>query len=304
MIVYITLIILLGLAGGLAYFPEKERFNIGRFFINLLLVILIIFIPITTFLLSAAMAPEWKGGAGLGSLSLLYITKIYLLPFVLWAVASLYTVEVLRPQKIDRYWLLLGLFSGSIVSILLFLFALIDSIQIPGLGIEGVIIIVIVGPGYVPVWYTLRFWSLFKLSKLNKVTYLYTVMSQLPFWGYSIYTSKQKYLTLSENKPECFVATASSKGFPIIVGELIIYKHNSRHVHASKQMLRFWRFENIWAKNYPISHRKFRNIYNLSGKKLASHINTPLRASVSFILLKPVEWLSLMVLIFHQALKK
>jgi len=302
MIFYIALISLLTIA-GLAYFPVKKRFNVGKFFVNLLLVILIIFIPLTTFLLSAFLAPEWKGGAALGSLSLLYITKIYLLPFVLWAVAALYTVEVVRPQKTDSYWLLLGLFSGAVVSVLIFLFVLIDSIQ-KKQDIEEAIIIIIAGPGYVAIWYILRFWKLFKLSKLNKITYLYTVMSQLPFWGYSLYTSKQKYLSLSDNRPECFVITASSKGFPIIVGELTIHKHNNRNIYASKQMLRFWQFENIWAKKHPVSHKKFRNIYNLLGKKLACHINTPLRASASFILLKPVEWLLLIILIINQALRK
>lgn len=278
----------------LAYLPIQNSFSFSRFMINLIIVLLIIVIPLFTFLASAFLTPEWKGGAPLGAYSLFFHTKIYLLPFVLWAMAALYIIEVVKIKNTDRYSIILGLFSGVVVSTLIFIFAIID-ISVKENILVALLMMAIAGPGYVPIWFAIRFWKLCKKSQLNKVAYLITVLGQLPFWWYSIQSAQQGYITLTDKAPDCFIATASAQGYPFIVGEQTIHWHNGRNVYASKQMLRLWRFETIWSTHSPHSHKVFRIYYNCYGSALAKHINTPFKASLSYILLKPVEWILLLL---------
>jgi hypothetical protein len=207
-------------------------------------------------------------------------------------------VEVVRPKNLDVYWVVLGIFSGCLISVILFIYGMLLYSS------DSKIIFILFGPGYVSVWYSIRFFNLFKSSKLNKISYLYTFLSQLPFWGYAIYSTKEMYASLPDTPPDCFVATASSKSYPFIVGQLIHYKRHSSIKHASKQMIHFWMFEKIWKKHAALSHRYFRIFYNRWGRKLAKHINHPLMASLFFILLKPFEWLALFIIICYLPLNK
>ncbi|MEE9326962.1 MAG: DUF6688 family protein [Cocleimonas sp.] len=185
------------------------------------------------------------------------------------------------------------MFSGAVISIALSIYGiLIFGRQ----GIGGVLGALILNPVYIPIWYALRFWRLFKQSKLSKISYLFTTISQLPFWGYAIYQAKIKYVKLPETN-DCFVATASSYGFPFIVGKAINYQHKGNSINVSQQMIHFWAVEKLWREKAPYSHLRFRRFYNIWGRKLADRINSPLLASVSFILLKPVEWLARIILI-------
>jgi hypothetical protein len=275
------------------YLPIRKDFTLAKLIINLFLVGVIVLIPLFIYLVSTIMSPESKSEAKLGAFDLFILTKIYLAPFILWAIAALYTTEVVHPKNVDRYWIMLGLFSGLVLSITMSIYGLISFGQ---RGSEGILMALVANPVYIPIWYAIRFWRLFKQSKLNKVSYLFAAISQLPFWGYATYQAKVEYLKLPEFMPDCFIATASSNGLPFIVGKSINYQHKGNSINVSQQMIHFWAFEKLWREKAPYSHIRFRRFYNIWGRKLANHINNPLLASVSFILLKPIEWIARIIL--------
>ena len=55
-------------------------------------------------------------------------------------------------------------------------------------------------------------------------------------------------------------------------------------------------FEDLIQQNFPKFHKGVRHVYDTYGYPLSQDITTPLRADIVYVLMKPLEWLFLIVL--------
>ena len=266
---------------------------IFRILKDISLTILIVILPVSVFWLSSLLTPWSQEESTLGYWDMFMQTKYFLSPFVLWAASALYAVEVLKVKNYDQYWIMLGLASGLMTSLTIIIYAFVLLIADGQWHLLSMFVFIFT---YVPLWYFIRFAYLVKSSQLKPIAYLYAFFSQLPFWFYSIHCAKQEYLSLPEFRSDCFVATASAYGYQGIIGETIKFTRGNRDLRVSKQMITFWAFEDLWKQTSPKTHYYFRLVYNVIGKKCSSYIRTPILASVFFILLKPFEWVALVVI--------
>ena len=83
-----------------------------------------ILLPPFIFLASFILLPDWKGDCRFGALDCFILGKTALTPVVFFATAALYKVEILGTAKPEHRWVVLGLFLGSVVSGICFLFGL------------------------------------------------------------------------------------------------------------------------------------------------------------------------------------
>jgi len=295
---HISLVIaLLSITLLLAYLPNSRKPDVRKLWSDTILTVLIVIIPLCTFAVSPALVPYSKENAFGGAFSLLLSKSYVFYPFVLWAVAALYTIKVIRPKIIDRPWINLGLYTGATLSVMLFLCAIIFDAKNLAAVFGNILLVSVFQPVYVPIWYVISFK---KHPKSRSYLYVIASLTQLPFWVYAFNKAQAHYSALPDVDNGCFVATASSKGYPFIVGEL---RNTNRHgvaIQASIQMLRFWEFEREWEDLYPRSHSYFRAQYNFWGRKLASRINNRFIASLFHLILKPFEWFAISFVFLKQ----
>ena len=283
-------------AGGvcliLALFAGLNQTSWKWFLVSFFLSLFCIVIPILLFLLSIFLVPEWKGGARFSWLDCFHLGKFALTPLVLWASAAFYVVQILSPEE-ERYekWVISGILNGAVVSTLFFLHALIiHSFS------EKMIYLVV--PLYASGWYIVLSVKLFKQHRAQIEKYIRPVYFSLPLWILSIWWSATHFSNLSDTPPRnCFVVSSALEGHVRVVGPLKKIKCGDSIRFVNTQILIFWKFEEIWKKNFPDSHRIFRKIYNNTGPYLASCVRTPLMADLIYILLKPLELFARLIII-------
>lgn len=245
-------------------------------------VVLLLLVPLATFVLSAVLAPESKGGAVHGWLDSFHYGKLALLPLVLWAVAALYALEVLA---IERPWVALGLFMGALVSSGCLVFGI---FAVP---IRSELSSFLLIPAYTAAWY----WALALGQKhgqrLSVGATLGAFAASLPFWAWGVILARRHYLALPETS-DCFVVTAATRGHERLVGPCFAIDRNGDRRRANSQLVTFWRFESLWQERAPRTHRAGRRFYNVVGPWLAGRIRGPLAADLVFLLLKPAELLA------------
>lgn len=81
-------------------------------------------------------------------------------------------------------------------------------------------------------------------------------------------------------------------------------RKGSRHGHkiiVNRQLCVANAFEQILEENTPCLHKAIRNFYNTYGLPIAKLIKRPLTADVIYILMKPLEWMFLMILYLTDA---
>jgi hypothetical protein len=72
--------------------------------------------------------------------------------------------------------------------------------------------------------------------------------------------------------------------------------HRGRRQSANQQLRVLWQFEAVWRNRFPRSHSAFRRFYNHIGPAVARRINSPLRADLAYLALKPAEFLAGLIL--------
>jgi uncharacterized protein DUF6688 len=287
---FIVLIISTGFALPAAY---KHR-TWKSFFLGILFFFLGILLPLFVFVLSGALIPEGKDECGSGWLSCFHAGKIALIPLVLWACASFYVIQILKPVNKYPPWVVLGIFMGSIIScICSFYGGLFNGSRF---GSQFLIV-----PFYVAIWYSVLFFRAKDNAQIGFRFYLFTLLGSIPFWVMSIILSRKKYLSLPEHAPECFIVTAANNGHTSIVGPFMEINRRGVNRKANRQLLTFWKFENIWQHRSPRSHRIFRCIYNRLGPVIAKRVTTPFAADVVYLLIKPFEFLAATVVNWYKA---
>ena len=113
---------------GMALPPAVRQKSLKRFFIAVVISAIGILLPLYVFVVSIFCMPEWKGGCEHGWLDCFHLGKLALAPLVLWACAAFYTIQVLRPANTHRTWIVLGIFTGAIVSSVCFVVGLVTNV--------------------------------------------------------------------------------------------------------------------------------------------------------------------------------
>jgi hypothetical protein len=249
-----------------------------------------ILLPLIVFFFSAFLVPEWKGACAHGWWDCFHLGKLALTPFVLWATIALYLVEVcqIRPPKPGS--LTIALFLGGVVAGGCFLYGVMTT-GTESRRLEYFFLV----PLYTAIWYGLRWFQSHRQNPLRLIWYLLSLLGTVPFWIAGLIWSRHIFAGLPNQAPECFVVTAANQGHQEIVGPFVLTTHRGQARIANRQLVRLWAFEQLWQKQSPRSHGWFRRSYNRTGPTLARQINSPWRADVTYLALKPLEWLALSI---------
>ncbi len=114
-------------------------------------------------------------------------------------------------------------------------------------------------------------------------------------WRYAIESVMLEYQKLPTTQPDCYVASAAANGHPRFVKSRRV-AGLGRHAVLNAQMQRLKFLEFAFRTAMPKAHRVMRAVYNRVGPVLASACQCSiLFADVSFIALKPLEWLAVLV---------
>jgi hypothetical protein len=241
--------------------------------------------PLLVFFFSAFLTPEWKGGCPHGWLDCFHLGKLALAPVVLWAVISFYAVEICRPTPPVARHFVIGLFLGSVVASGCFVYGLATLRKLT----EPMVVCLVV-PFYTAIWYGVRLVLAHKHARVDSSWYLLSLLGSLPFWFAGLLWSRRFFASLADTPPECFVVTAASRGHGTVVGPFVEICHRGQRRMANQQLITLWNLERIWREIAPQSHHWFRCVYNRVGPAVARQINSPLKADVVHLALKPVEW--------------
>jgi hypothetical protein len=268
---------------GLFLYPPLKKRSLKEGFLSVFLTSTGILIPCLVFLLSVFLTPEWKGGCRHGWWDCFFFGKLALTPLVVWACASFYVAQVLRPSSGNRTWVVLGLFAGSVTSTICLLIGLIL------IGIRSGVAWWLLVPLYVCAWYSILFIRSKRSSHVKFKHYAATVFSMVPYWIGTAFWSKTNYLSLQETMPDCFVVTAALHGHEGLVGPLTVIERYGVPRVANKQLRVFWQFEELWMTHSPLTHQVFRRFYNRLGPLIASRVESNVQADAVYLLLKPLE---------------
>lgn len=246
-----------------------------------------IIVPALVFGFSAFLTPEWKGGCPHGWWDCFHLGKLALAPVVVWSLISFYVVEICRPTPPLARDFVLGLFLGCMVAGGCFLYGVLtlsgDSAQM---------MVCLIVPFYTAVWYGIRLVQAHQRARPKPVWYLVYLLGSLPFWIGGLLWSRRIFASLPTTPPECFVVTAASRGHERLVGPFTTTIHCGQPRIANHQLIALWNFERLWRGRWPQSHRWFRSLYNRIGPAVARRINSPWKADLVYLALKPVEWLA------------
>lgn len=257
-----------------------------RFISALLLSFLVVVLPLFTFFASCFLVPDWKGACKHGAWDCFFMGKLALTPLALMATAALYAVEVLRVEKPTEKWIVLGIFLGAVISVGCFLLGLAAL-----WGGVGQLMLLMILPLYVAVWYAIRTVTLIRESGTGLGECLNTLLVTVPFWIGSVLWSESVYSGLPD-APACFIVTAAGRGHRRLVGPHMDVQHHGRRIQANRQLMTLWHFEELWRQRAPGSHAGFRRWYNQFGPVVAAQIQTPWLADLAYVAIKPAEWMA------------
>jgi len=278
---------------GLAIPAAIREKSWKRFFLGFFLTAVGIVLPLFVFIASALLVPEWKGAAALGWLDCFHQGKLVLVPGVLWATCALYAIEIHRVENRMRPWIVLGLFIGATLSsaCLVFGIAFVSAKE----GGRSPLWFFMAIPFYVSVWYCIRAAQLMRAAGRGPGSYAVALCASLPFWAGSLVWSRKIYLALPDQPLDCFVVTAAMRGHDFVVGPFATVLHGGRPRRANRQLATLWRLEAHWRDRSPLSHARFRRLYNVIGPFVARRIAAPWAADAMYLALKPVEWAARMI---------
>lgn len=114
-------------------------------------------------------------------------------------------------------------------------------------------------------------------------------------WVLAVRQTLVDYEKLPTSDPNCYVSSAAAHGHAALVGSFEDV-HDGSSIVINRQMQEMKCLELAFAVTSPKAHRLVRRVYNFVGPKLAwvCRRNTWF-ADVSFLMLKPVEWMAVCV---------
>lgn len=203
-------------------------------------VVLGVVIPVPVFWASAFMTPDCKRECHLGWFDCFYAGKLALFPIVIWSTVALYAHEVLKARP--RQWIVLGVFIGAVTSFALLLYGVAVALS----GDVSILHWCLLAPLYLSAWYSFRAAQFAESGSMRPLSAVYTCLASIPFWIAGIVWSMRHYQSLPETRSDCFVVTAAGRGHASVVGPFTIVRLHGRLRRANRQLLAFWRFEELW----------------------------------------------------------
>lgn len=270
----------------LALPPTLKARSWRHFFIALILSFAGVVLPLFVFFFSSLMVPDWKGACHYGWLDCFIMGKLALSPLVLLATAALYSLDILKVERRTERWRVVGVFLGAIIAWGCLIFGLVclgGAADAPRLWL--------LVPFYIALWHSIRAWQLIRLANFSWGTYIISLIGSLPFWLVSWLWSRNVFASLPDKAPDCFIVTAATCGHTRCIGPLVEITRNGHRRRANQQLVTFWEFETRWQTYFPRTHTIFRCIYNRIGPVVARQIQSPWLADVTYLALKPFEWL-------------
>lgn len=88
-----------------------------------------------------------------------------------------------------------------------------------------------------------------------------------------------------------YLCTVAASGHPKIVKPLRIGQRNGNHIIVNRQLLIANAFEEMIQDSSPKLHRVIRNNYDKYGYNISTKINTTQLSNITYIVMKPLEWL-------------
>jgi hypothetical protein len=124
-------------------------------------------------------------------------------------------------------------------------------------------------------------------------------------WRFAVVRMWEVYATLPPQPPECYVATAAANGHPRVVRSWPATARDGRTFRVNRQLQRLKLAELALQATCPPGHRLLRRVYDALGPRLARRLHPPLLADAAYLLLKPAEWGTWVVLhaFFPQAVR-
>ena len=93
-----------------------------------------------------------------------------------------------------------------------------------------------------------------------------------------------------------YLCTVAAKGNPKIVKPLFVGKRHDKPIIVNRQLQVANAFEDLITEKLPRTHKVLRGFYDKYGYPISRHINKPLGSSVTYIIMKPIEWVFLLIL--------
>lgn len=146
-------------------------------------------------------------------------------------------------------------------------------------------------------------WSLLLFPVLIAVQLVLILFGQRPDSAIRVFldTSSFTYSRLPAPKPEIiqgdghYLCTVSVKGHKKLVKPVRAGVRHGNRIVVNRQLLVANAFENILEEYTPKCHKAIRKFYDKHGYPLSRHINSKWTADIVYILMKPLEWLFLLV---------
>ena len=118
----------------------------------------------------------------------------------------------------------------------------------------------------------------------------------LAAWSAAIFRAVSIYASLPKSPPSCFIATAAARGHRRFVGSRLVAIAGGYGLPVNDQLRRLKCAELALMVSLPRVHRRLRAIYDKIGPIAAALISSPFRADITYLCLKPAEWVSWMLL--------
>lgn len=110
------------------------------------------------------------------------------------------------------------------------------------------------------------------------------------------WTMSQKIAPENLPRDGHYLCTVAAEGHKKLVKPLRTSKRHGHEITVNRQLCIANAFEQLLSERAPHLHRAIRNFYDKTGYPIAKHIKTPLAADIVYIIMKPLEWLFLLVL--------
>ena len=88
----------------------------------------------------------------------------------------------------------------------------------------------------------------------------------------------------------------AARGHPTLVKPILVGRRHGQLVIVNRQLQIANAFEELVQEALPQVHRVLRTAYDRWGYNLSRNINTEQRSNITYVLMKPLEWLFLLCL--------
>jgi hypothetical protein len=230
-----------------AFWPMRKTTSFAGMLAVFLKTFFIVVLPMSFFLLSAFLQPEWKGDCNLGWFDCWQGGKLALLPLALWAIAALYRHDLFQKRATTPKWILYGLTWGSLISgASLFhgIYFLLRKFDFHEADFWFMAFLNI--PAGVFAWYTYRAVQAWRNVAVGAREFLWHMFGGGAFWIGSIYAAQKYYNHLPNDPPGCFIVTSASRGHVAIVGSPFQVQIGGLPRIANRQLQHFWEFDSLF----------------------------------------------------------